>query len=53
MVEPSRLAQVAQQLAELQSRLPKHSVPSAMIVEIEELEEELERLKDQADHGQG
>lgn len=33
------------QIADLEARLPAHSVPPAMINEIEELEEALDRLK--------
>ena len=29
-------------IADLRSRLPRHSVPAAMLLELEELEEELE-----------
>jgi len=32
-------------IADLKARLPKHSVPAAMMIELEELEEELEKLK--------
>jgi hypothetical protein len=35
-------------IAELEARLPKHSVPAAMIIELEDLEEELEALKTRA-----
>ena len=34
------------QIADLKARLPKHSVPPAMMIELEELEEELARLKE-------
>ena len=40
-----RIAQLEAELAELQARLPKHSVPPAMIFELEDLEEELEALR--------
>lgn len=42
------------QLAELEARLPKHSVPVAMMLELEELEDELAALKtkDSRDPGQ-
>jgi hypothetical protein len=39
-----RIAQVRQRLADLQARLPAHSAPPAMIMELEALEEELEQL---------
>ena len=40
-----RIAQIEAELADLQARLPKHSVPPAMIIEMEDLEDELEALK--------
>lgn len=39
-----RIAQLRKQIAELESRLPRHSVPAAMIIELEDLEDELESL---------
>jgi hypothetical protein len=43
--DQERIDQLERQLAELEARLPKHSVPPAMIIEMEELEEELVALK--------
>jgi hypothetical protein len=40
-----RIAEIEQLLADLEARLPAHSVPPAMIMEMEALEEELERLR--------
>jgi hypothetical protein len=40
-----RIAQLEVELEELQARLPKHSVPPAMIIEMEDLEDELESLQ--------
>jgi polyhydroxyalkanoate synthesis regulator phasin len=45
MSDQERIDQLERQLAELKARLPKHSVPPVMIIEMEELEEELETLK--------
>lgn len=45
MTDQERIIQLEQELAALQARLPKHSVPPAMILEMEELEDELETLK--------
>jgi polyhydroxyalkanoate synthesis regulator phasin len=45
MNDLERIDRLERQLAELRARLPKHSVPPAMMVEMEELEEELETLK--------
>jgi hypothetical protein len=39
-----RIAEVRQRLADLRARLPVHSTSPAMMMEMEELEEELERL---------
>ena len=46
MNDQERIDRLERQLAELEARLPKNSVPPAMIIEMEELEEELERLKE-------
>ena len=40
-----RIALLEAKLAELQARLPKHSVPPAMLIELEDLEDELETLR--------
>jgi hypothetical protein len=32
-------------IADLQARLPKHSVPASMLIELDDLEEELEQLR--------
>jgi HAMP domain-containing protein len=45
MNDNQRLRQLEQQLADLRARLPKHSVPAAMILELEALEDEIERLR--------
>lgn len=42
-----RITQLEAKIAELTARLPAHSTPPAMIVELEELEDELEMLKAQ------
>jgi hypothetical protein len=41
-----QIVKLEQQIADLMARLPKHSVPAAMMIELEELEEELARLKE-------
>jgi uncharacterized small protein (DUF1192 family) len=48
MTDRKRIVQLKQEIEELKARLPKHSVPAAMIIELEELEEELERLQAQS-----
>ncbi len=40
-----RIAQIMQRLTDLEARLPAHSIPPAMVMKIEALEEELERLQ--------
>jgi uncharacterized coiled-coil DUF342 family protein len=40
-----QIAEVKQRLAEARARVPKHDIPAALITEIDELDEELERLQ--------
>ncbi len=47
MTDKERIAELEAEIAALKARLPKHSVPPAMIVELEDLEDELETLKAQ------
>jgi hypothetical protein len=42
----TRVVELERQIADLKARLPKHSVPAAMMIALEELEEELARLKE-------
>ncbi len=44
-----RMEQIRQRLADVQGRLPAHSIPPAMVMEIEALEEELEQLQREAE----
>jgi len=59
VLEPSqdraaqRITELEQRLADLQARLPAHSVPPAMMMEMEEIEEELARLRGILDSGKG
>jgi hypothetical protein len=46
-----RIAALERRLAEAKARLPRHSVSPAMLIEIEEMEEELERLRSQLASG--
>jgi len=46
---PRRIAELEEQLANLRARLPKHSAPPAMWVEIEDVETELARLRQAPD----
>jgi hypothetical protein len=43
----ARVAKLERQLADLQARLPAHSVPPSMIAELDELEEALARARRQ------
>jgi uncharacterized protein YceH (UPF0502 family) len=45
MTDQERIAQIEQEIVALKGRLPKHSVPPAMILELEDLEDELVDLK--------
>jgi cell division septum initiation protein DivIVA len=42
----TQIVKLEQQVADLKARLPKHSVPPAMLIALEEMEEELARLKE-------
>ena len=50
MSDKERIAQLEREIRELNARLPKHSTPPAMIIELEDLEDELEALKSQTAH---
>ena len=39
------LAELERRITDLRARLPKHSVPTAMALELDALEDELERLR--------
>jgi len=42
-----RIARLEERLADLERRLPAHSIPPAMILEMEEIEEELAQARAQ------
>lgn len=44
MNRAEQVAELERRIADLRARLPKHSVPPAMLQELESLEEELEHL---------
>lgn len=44
-----RIAELERQLAELRRRLPAHSIPTAMMLELEELEDQLDALRRELD----
>ncbi|MCS7286645.1 MAG: histidine kinase [Anaerolineae bacterium] len=41
----TRIRELEKKISDLKARWPKHSVPTSMAIELEELEEELNRLK--------
>jgi hypothetical protein len=45
----ARIAELEERIADLRARLPRHSVPPAMVIEMEELEEELEQARRHAE----
>ncbi len=44
-VEPDPIVELEKKIAELKSRWPAHSVPSAMLMQLDELEEQLAQLR--------
>lgn len=50
-MKDKRIAELEAEIAELKARMPKHSVPPAMIIELEDLEDELETLKARVERG--
>ncbi len=40
-----RMRNLEQRIADIRARLPKHSPPTSMLVEIDEMEDELARLR--------
>lgn len=38
-----RIAELEKQVADVKARLPRHSIPPAMLMDLEDLEQELER----------
>lgn len=40
-----QIGELKRQIADLEARLPEHSIPPAMLIELEELEEALERAR--------
>ena len=45
MTEQQRLDEIEQEIEEIRGSLPAHSIPAAMVLTLEELEEELEQLQ--------
>ncbi len=55
MNEPTngRVAELETQIADLKARLPKHSVPPSMLIELDDLEEKLEQARAEAARQEG
>ena len=47
-----RIEELKARIEELKARMPAHSVPPAMMIELEELEEELESLLKARERGE-
>jgi hypothetical protein len=43
-----RIAELEERVADLKARLPRHSIPPAMLIELDELEEALEQARAKA-----
>ena len=46
-----RIRELERRIADAKARLPAHSIPPAMILELEDLEDELARLRLEYEHG--
>jgi hypothetical protein len=44
-----KIARLEKEITEMEARLPKHSVPPTLVMELEELEDELAALKARRD----
>ncbi len=42
-ITAAQITELEKRIADLKARLPRHSTPPAMLIELEDLEEELER----------
>lgn len=47
--QAERIDELERQIADLEARLPKHSIPPSMLIELEELEEALEEARSEAE----
>lgn len=46
--ETDHITELERRIADLETRLPQHSVPATMLIELEELEEQLEAARAKA-----
>lgn len=44
MTDQQRIVQLEEQIAELKARLPKHTPPPSMLIQLDEMEDELATL---------
>ena len=50
-IRKRKIEELIQRIRELKARLPKHSAPARMLIELEDLEEELARLEAESESG--
>ena len=51
MTDQERIAELEEKIADLKMRLPKHSVQAAMLIELEDMEDELAELRAKVSQG--
>ena len=51
MTDQERIAELEGKIEDLKTRLPKHSVRAAMLIELEDMEDELAELKAKMSQG--
>jgi len=51
MFNTEQIAQLEREIEEIKARMPKHSVPPSLIIELEDLEDELEELRARESRG--
>jgi hypothetical protein len=44
----ARISELERRITDLEARLPRHSIPPAMLIQLEELEEALEQARSEA-----
>jgi len=47
----NKIEDLEQRIADLKARLPKHSIPPAMLIELEDLEEALSKARSEDSEG--
>ena len=47
------IEQLEERIADLKARMPKHSIPPSMLIELDELEEALGQARSNAEEGKG